>query len=381
LTPVVRQALGSETIEVTSWEVRHVHGGFGFGSAGASAIHRVSGQGRDAAATLEWTLILKVLYPPAEASKPSDWDYWRREAHAYESGLLDDLPGGLQAPRCFGVADQPNGDCWIWLEDVADRSGSVDDIGEKWPLEHYAVVARHLGRFNGAYLTGQRPVPSHPWLRGRDHFRAALGEAGPLLERLREAQDHPLVRRRFPPDVVELLERRWADQAEHLDVIDQLPGTLCHGDAFRRNLFARRTIDGDCLTIAIDWAVLGIGWVGWDIKNLVSNPMVLRNSDSRTARERDRVVFAGYLDGLRDVGWQGDPRQARLGQVVRISTPTPAAIYLELCVDESQHAWIEESFGGAMADLCDIAAERERHPPEDDWLGWGEEARELLAEL
>jgi len=154
LTPLVRQAVGSKAVEITSWDTQQVHGGFGFGGGGGSAIYRVSGQGFDQGDSLAWSLILKVLYPPARPSRESDWDYWRREAHAYESGFLDDLPGGLAAPRCFGVDDQPNGECWIWMQYVAD------DIGEKWPLEHYGVVARHLGQFNGAYLTGERPIPS-----------------------------------------------------------------------------------------------------------------------------------------------------------------------------------------------------------------------------
>ena len=92
---------------------------------------------------MEWSLILKVLYPPADRGQPTDFDYWRREAHAFESGLLNGLSGGLMAPRCFGVVDQPDEACWIWMEDVRDC------FGASWPLEHYGVAARHLGQFNG----------------------------------------------------------------------------------------------------------------------------------------------------------------------------------------------------------------------------------------
>jgi hypothetical protein len=34
VTPIVRQALGHETTEVTSWEIQQVHGGAGAGTAG-----------------------------------------------------------------------------------------------------------------------------------------------------------------------------------------------------------------------------------------------------------------------------------------------------------------------------------------------------------
>jgi hypothetical protein len=156
LVSVVRQALGRDALIVTSWTSRQIHGGAGFGSSGGSAIHRFSGEGRDQEEPVVWSVILKVLYPPADRGQPSDSNYWRREAHAFESGLLEDLDGRFTAPRCFGVVDQPDGACWIWLEDVQEG------IKGRWPLEHYGVVARHLGRFNGAYLTGT-PLPSYPY--------------------------------------------------------------------------------------------------------------------------------------------------------------------------------------------------------------------------
>jgi hypothetical protein len=33
-----------------------------------------------------------------------------------------------------------------------------------------------------------------------------------------------------------------------------LPDTICHFDVFHRNLFARKTADGDDKTVMIDWA-------------------------------------------------------------------------------------------------------------------------------
>src|SRR5207237_402832 len=83
--------------------------------------------------------------------------YGKREALAYASGLLDDLPGGIAAPRCFAVEERTDESCWLWLEEVGDRHGS------RWPLSQYARAARALGRFNGAYLAG-RALPAYPWL-------------------------------------------------------------------------------------------------------------------------------------------------------------------------------------------------------------------------
>jgi hypothetical protein len=80
---------------------------------------------------MEWFLILKVLSRPTVRSQPAAWDYWRREADAHQAGTLDDLPGGLVAPRCWGISEQPEGECSIWLD-------VKDDVGPQWPLEHYA---------------------------------------------------------------------------------------------------------------------------------------------------------------------------------------------------------------------------------------------------
>jgi len=388
LTPLVRQALSSDTVVVTSWDTDLVYGGASYGSAGGSAIHRVSGSGQDEHETLDWSLILKVLHPPADRGQPSDWDYWRREADAYDSGFLDDLPGGLAAPRCYGVVDQPNGECWIWMEEVADNIGSADDIvgtdagagkdaGAKWPLEHYGVVARHLGQFNGAYLTG-RPLPSFPWLSLR-RLRQRVAQAAPAMAQLTGAQDHPLVRRAYPPDVVDTLLRRWAEREQFLDMLDRLPQTLCHFDAFPRNLFTRRTAGGGEQIVAIDWASVGIGGIGEELTGIVSNTLLWGGVDPAQVKELDDVTFEGYLEGLYDAGWQGDTRPVRFGQTVPLITNVTAVAYLlPILLDESRHAWWEQTYGLPMAEFADHWAERSRHHP----LGyWEHEARELLLEL
>jgi hypothetical protein len=40
-----------------------------------------------------------------------------REALAYERSLFDDLPPGLEAPRCFAHAER-GGQYQVWLEDL-----------------------------------------------------------------------------------------------------------------------------------------------------------------------------------------------------------------------------------------------------------------------
>lgn len=54
-------------------------------------------------------------------------------------------------------------------------------------------------------------------------------------------------------------------------VLTQLPQTICHGDADRRNFRSRRTADGNTATVALDWAFAGVGVIGQDISRMASN--------------------------------------------------------------------------------------------------------------
>jgi hypothetical protein len=98
-----------------------------------------------------------------------------------------------------------------------------------------------------------------------------------------------------------------------IEAIDRLPRTFCHHDAFRRNLMARVADDGHEQTAAIDWAYTGIGAVGEEIGTLVSVGIQFMEVDVAQAVDLDEVVFEGYLAGLHDAGWRGDPRLVRLG--------------------------------------------------------------------
>jgi hypothetical protein len=292
-----------------------------------------------------WSLILKTLCPVGDNANVSAWDYFKREADAYQSELLDDLPGGLVAPRCFGVVEHPDDTCWIWLEDVKD------EIGSQWPLEHYGVAARHAGQFNGAYLV-ERSVPSWPWLSS-DWLRCYIAQSASAMPRIRNSLDHPLVRRGFPAS--DRLFRLWEERDRYLDALDRLPRTLCHLDFHRRNLFARKTADGDDQTVVIDWAFVGQGAIGQEVANLVFISLAFNEVDLAQAQMLEDIVFEGYLEGLRDAGWRGNPQQVRLGY-------TAGNIHLrlgdldrviDLILDESQHSFAEQAFGRSMEEIED----------------------------
>jgi hypothetical protein len=69
-------------------------------------------------------------------------------------------------------------------------------------------------------------------------------------------------------------------------------------------------------TVAIDWANVGGGAVGEELAQLVAGSLSRGRFAPADARSVDEVVFDGYVAGLRDAGWRGDPGLARLGYTV-----------------------------------------------------------------
>jgi hypothetical protein len=348
LLPLVRNALDSQTVDGLSWSCHQLHGGVGLGTA----IYRFSGEGHDQGQKVPWSLILKTLCPEEDNLDVSAWNYYKREADAYQSGWLDDLSGGLAAPRCFDVVEHQDGTCWMWLEDVADES----DLD--WSLEHYGLVARHLGRFNGAYLV-DRPLPSWPWLSS-GWLRQVMDNSASAIPLLRGSLDHPLVRRWMHGGTVDRYFRLWEERGVYLDALDRLPRTLCHFDLFRRNLFSRRTAGGDGQTVAIDWAFAGKGAPGEELVPLVWASVMFFEVGLDRAQALEEITFRAYLEGLSDAGWQGDPRQVRLGYAAAAGLRyqfNDVGRWLALVLNEDLHPMILEMWGMPVEDVIDHTAQ------------------------
>ena len=62
-------------------------------------LSRFDGQGWDGGELKAWSAILKVIQRPGnEGEQPQEMGYWRREALAYQSGMLADLPDSVPRP-------------------------------------------------------------------------------------------------------------------------------------------------------------------------------------------------------------------------------------------------------------------------------------------
>jgi hypothetical protein len=192
-TPL-RCLLGSDRVTADTWQVAPLQNSFGGATGG---IFRVAGSARASDGTVPFALVLKVIRAPVSGTlgapsvgaDPADGSYWKREALAYQSGFLDELPG-LVAPHCYGVEEQADGAVWLWLEALQD------DGGPTWPLDCYGTAARHLGQFNGAYMIG-KPCPEYAWLSRhwlRDWIPRLNGFRDLSLMQREEAWRAPLAR-------------------------------------------------------------------------------------------------------------------------------------------------------------------------------------------
>lgn len=298
LESIVSQAL-AEPITVTEWGITLL-GGLD-SSPFAGGVYKVTGQAVNAAnQTRDWRIVVKILRSPEGltmpngititrdmAEDPHNFGFWRREALAAQSGLLDDLPAGLRVPQCFGVTRISNTECWLWQEYLpADGD---------WTWDDYYAAAYRLGLWQATH----QDLPQHPWL-GRDWLAGWVH--GPLTGIFGMiGYQHPLLTAYFAPEELAALRQLWADRQSYLDKLAQLPPTLCHQDAHRGNL----SWQGDELAM-LDWAFVGAGVLGEELAAFIGATLLLDYVPLADAEQLEQVAFAGYLAGLRAAGWLGD---------------------------------------------------------------------------
>jgi hypothetical protein len=217
------------------------------------------------------TVVHKVLTkrreaPPhwASSEDPRHWNYWRREALVYETGLPERL--GLGAPRLLELTETPEGDVELVLEHVEGRhSGALG-------VEDLEATAAVLGR-----AQGRADVPDEPWLSRRflrDYSGSRLVDWTLLDDD--EAWAQPLMREHFDDALRRDLVQLHRDRERLLALIEGLPRTVCHLDVWPNNLIRRA--GGE--VAFVDWAFAGDGALGEDVGNL----RVARRRASRPAR-------------------------------------------------------------------------------------------------
>lgn len=365
-----------ETDDVTldSWQQHAPKGAIGMS---AGAVSRLTGAATVGGVQRSWSLIRKGLTPPQsrqastshELENPSGINYWKREFSIYRSGLLDELPVPMAAPRCYHATETDAG-CTVWLEEVRDEL-------PVWPLERFGLAARSLGAFNGLYLT-QRPIPDYPWFTEEiDRQREQKNRKS--LGRVDELRQQPIVRRGWPEDVIEGILRISQERELFFQTLHRLPRVLRHADAGRRNLMSRRGKAGQTETVAIDWGYAGIGPVGSEIApTVVSSAIWFQGVTPEQLPELEEIVFDGYLQGLRQSGWQGDSRLARLGYLCTVALRFGIAIVIPeiLALEQTNLTSMKDNiFGWSMEEWSDALVGIRRFV-----IQRAEDARQLIAQ-
>jgi len=351
LTEKVRQALGLPTLRVEEWRCTSLAGHISNPATGG--IYRVTGSGRHNGALRPWSLILKIVHLAEDA--PQGWGtdllhfgYWKREALAYQSGILEDLGTNLRAPRCFDVAEQPDGSVWLWLEDVSESGQSP------WSLSRYGLAAHHFGQWQGRFLASSS-LPAVSWLRS-GWLRSWVAHFEFLQDYLLHPEfwEHPLVRAAFPVPVTDRLLALWAERQTWMDILDRMPLTVCHFDTWRPNLLACRDPDGQEHTVALDWQGMGLGPAG-EVGNLLLTALMTLEVPASEAKALDSAVWEGYLQGLREAGWIGDPRHVRFCYAaypaLRWGLVFPMLMILPYVLNEEKRAEAEAKYGQSIEEL------------------------------
>ncbi len=167
----------------------------------------------------------------------------------------------------------------------------------------------------------------------------------------------------------------WDDRDLFLDALDRLPQTICHFDAHRRNLFARRITGQQFETVLIDWAFVGQGPIGADLNPLMNASVSFFDVDVADAQRFEDLIFDGYLTGLRDVGWDGNQQDVRVGYIascVRYALGTLGPV-LMMILDQNTRLQAEQAFHCSIEALLDYWGHVRRY------FGYMEnEARQLM---
>ncbi|MFC7646769.1 phosphotransferase family protein [Streptosporangium lutulentum] len=93
-----------------------------------------------------------------------------------------------------------------------------------------------------------------------------------------------------------------------MSLMQTLPRTVCHLDAWPNNIIRRPTGE----VVLLDWAFVGDGALGEDIGNLIPDSVFDLLIPHQLLGDLDRQATRAYLEGLNEAAG-GDERLVRLG--------------------------------------------------------------------
>jgi hypothetical protein len=313
LTPIVRKALNSSSAVVTEWRHQIIKGDW---NPQSRLVCRLAGQASADGQSLPWAAYLKVPNPLEQYRAPWHRESFHREARLFTSGILDDLPGGITAPRCLEITEHEDDQPWMWLEEVGGLPG------REWPLELFAACARQFGMLQGTFLA--RPMlDEHPWLDTRDWFPPRMKSAmDPMFSVMEHFPNHPITANMAATRFGKRIMRLWAERDAFIEVMERLPLTLCHGDFNVNNFYAPNGLDNTESTMIIDWQYAGVRQIGSDLAGMIADSTILPvRCLPAEPREFMDTVLEAYCEGVQASTWSGDVRVARFAVLAHLAVP------------------------------------------------------------
>ncbi len=350
--PLVRRHLASPDARPTAITVRPLE--YPNVDPDARLLMRVDGQATEGGGQSPWSIVLKAFRRvdgPA-VDDPTHYEYWQREPLFFESGLWADLPPGLRSVRPLAVDRRSPDELWVWLEPL------TDEYPDGWPAARFELAAHHLGRFAGGYLAGH-PIPTAPWLSATRSIHQQWSVANPEIgEPVLHALETPPTTSSGAPFASasdrEALRAAFRRQADLLDAADALPRVVCHNDTLAANLFACRAPDGSSETVAIDWALVGIGPVGADLGQLVAGSATFFRAPVDDLETLDRRCFEAYVSGLEEAAGVV-PRDVRLASLTTVLAQWTSIVawHLVLALDPANDEWVEAFWHRPRSDVVE----------------------------
>ncbi|MHA7967520.1 hypothetical protein ACX93W_25690 [Paenibacillus sp. CAU 1782] len=309
LQSLLRQIVPSEYLQLLSWNCSRLGK-----NKGESSVYRVFCTILDNDKEQNYALILKILKPDYSRNQVEHYYYWKREVLVYQSGMLSRLPLSIRAPLCHAVEEHPDGDVWIWLEDMA-----IEAIQSDWSFAHMSKISHLLGKYNGVYITGT-PLPTesflcHSWLRSWVEVCVAYTKP---IEEQKVIWDSCLEDFNGNSSMWELYQINRHRVNSLLETRELLPRVFTHQDVHWDNIFIEQVNGIDSL-LAIDWQFASISGVGEELGRMFGYALIKNKIPINKVEEYKEALFQSYLQGLRDKGWKGNSKLVRFGFIASTS--------------------------------------------------------------
>jgi hypothetical protein len=319
---------------VTSYDVQPIDPHLRIHSV-TGGVYRVRGDG--------FSLVVKVVRHGEGATpdglwgsgaEPSHRNYWKREWLAFDTGLLEQLPGRLRAPRRLLTTERDDRECWIWMEDVAGRTG------RRLQLEDYGQIAYALGTTQGAFVAGAADLPDAEWL-SRGWLRGWVDSCARLVAAVDDDAQWSDDRLRGLDDLRPRIRRLWEAREDLLAISEAAPATVSHWDFWPANLH----VDGADV-VAVDWSQVGIGCLAQDLDQITLDTVWMQVRPDESIAGLERLVLDGYLRGLVESGCAVD------GALLRHRYAASAA---------ARYAWMGGAQPAILADPDLLRAQQRRY--------------------